>query len=116
LCFIAVSETGRKNFNDAVLRNLCGGRNFLWHCKEPRGRSGGILLGIDLDIFDIGAVDEGDFYVKFHLCTKDNSFKWALVAIYVLVQPNLKEHFLTEMVQMCSHELLPILIGWVLIF
>jgi hypothetical protein len=23
LCFILVSEMGRKNFNDAVLRNLC---------------------------------------------------------------------------------------------
>jgi hypothetical protein len=69
------------------------------------------LLGIDLDIFDIGAVDEGDFYVKWHLCNKENNLKWALVAIYGPTQSNLKEKFLTEMVQMCSHELLPILIG-----
>jgi hypothetical protein len=67
------------------------GRNFLWHYKEPRGRSGGILLGIDLDSFDIGVIDEGDFYVKFQLCNKDNSFKWALVAIYGRTQVNLKE-------------------------
>jgi hypothetical protein len=106
-----VSETGRKFFNDAALRDLCGGRNFLWHCKEPRGRSGGILLGIDLDIFDIGAIDEGDFYVKFHLCNKVNDFKWALVAVYGPAQSNLKEQFLTEMIHMCSHEQLPILIG-----
>jgi hypothetical protein len=51
------------------------GRNFLWHCKEPRGRSGVILLGIDLDTFDIGAIDEGDFYAKFHSSNKDNNFK-----------------------------------------
>jgi hypothetical protein len=82
LCSIAILETGRKGFNDFVLRNLCGGRNFLWHCKEPRGCLGGILLGIDLDTFDIGAIDEGDFYINFHLCNKDNNFKWALVAIY----------------------------------
>jgi hypothetical protein len=75
LCFIALSETGRKGFNNAILRNLCGGRDFLWHCKEPRGRSGGILLGIDLDSFDIGVIDEGDFYVKFLLCNKENNFK-----------------------------------------
>jgi hypothetical protein len=43
LCFIAISETGRKGFTDAVLRNLCGGMNFLCHGKEPRGRSGGIF-------------------------------------------------------------------------
>jgi hypothetical protein len=80
-----------KGFNNSVFRNLCGGRNFLWHCKEPRGRSGGILLGIDLDTFDIGAIDEGDFYVKFHLCNKGSNFKWALVATYNPAQSNLKE-------------------------
>jgi hypothetical protein len=111
LCFIAISETGRKGFSDSVLRNLCAGRNFLCHCKELRGRSGGILLGIDLDTFDIGAIGEGDFYVKFHLCNKDISFKWALVAIYDPAQANLKEWFLTEMVHLCSHEQLPILVG-----
>jgi hypothetical protein len=73
---------GRKKFNDAILKNLYGGKNFLWHCKEPRGRCEGILLGIDLDIFDIGAIDEGDFSMKFHLCNKECNFKWALVTIY----------------------------------
>jgi hypothetical protein len=32
--------------------------------------------------FDIGAIREGDYYVKFHLCNKDDNFKWALVVIY----------------------------------
>jgi hypothetical protein len=68
------------------------------------------LLGIDLEVYDIGAIDEGDFYVKFHLCTKDDSVKWALIAVYGPVQVDLKEQFLTEMVHMCSHEELPILI------
>jgi hypothetical protein len=102
---------GRKGFLDAMLRNLCGSRNFQWHCKESRGRSGGILLGIDLDTFDIGAIDKGDFYVKFHLCNKEEGFKWALVVIYGPAQSNLKEQFLTEMVHLCSHEKLPILLG-----
>ena len=42
--------------------------------KEPKGLSGGILLGIDLEVFDIGAVYEGDYYVKFHFCNKNDSF------------------------------------------
>jgi hypothetical protein len=36
LCFIAISEMGRRGFNDVVLMNLCAGRNFLWHCKEAK--------------------------------------------------------------------------------
>ena len=68
-------------------------------------------MGIDLNVFDIGAIDEGDFYVKFHLCNKNDSFKWALVCVYGPAQVQQKEHFLAELVSMCSHESLPILIG-----
>jgi hypothetical protein len=75
------------------------------------GRSGDILVGVDLDTFDIGAIDEGDYYVKFHLCNKDTYFKWAFVAVYGPAQISQKEQFLTELVHMTSHERLPILMG-----
>ena len=62
-------------------------------------------------MYDIGAIDEGNYYVKFHLCNKMDVFKWALVVVYGPAQNNLKEQFLTELVNMCSHESLPILVG-----
>jgi len=34
LSFIAISETGRKNFTSPFLKKLCAGRDFLWHVKE----------------------------------------------------------------------------------
>jgi hypothetical protein len=111
LAFMAILETGRSSFTDPFLKNLCAEKNFLWHNKDPQGRSGGILVGIELDVFDIGAIDEGDFYVKFHLCNKENNFKWVLVAVYGPAQIPLKEQFLTELVQMISHERLPVLVG-----
>jgi hypothetical protein len=82
LSFIAISETVRKSFTEPSLRNLCGGKFFLWHYKQPEGRSGGLLLGVDLDIYDIGAIEEGDFFVKFTLCNKNDCFKWALTLVY----------------------------------
>jgi hypothetical protein len=36
----------------------------------PHGTSGGILLRVDLSVFDIGAIDEGNFYVKFTLTSQ----------------------------------------------
>jgi hypothetical protein len=39
-------------------------------------------MGVDLDTFDIGAIDEGGYYVKFHLYNKDSDFKWTLVVVY----------------------------------
>lgn len=84
----------------------------MWHCKEPRGRAGGILLGVDLSVFDTGSIDGEDFYVKFHLCNKSDSYKWALVVVvYGPAQVQYKEQFLAELVNMCSHGSLPIIIG-----
>jgi hypothetical protein len=51
LDFIAVSETRRSDFLLRFLKNLCSGRDYLWHSKAPRGRSGGMLLGVNLQIF-----------------------------------------------------------------
>jgi hypothetical protein len=41
-----------------------------------------MLLGIDLQFYDIGAIDGGDFYIKFHLCNKVDNYKWALAFVY----------------------------------
>ena len=111
LDFIALPETVKRDFTSSALKNLCGGKDFLWHCKPPRGRSGGMLLRINLQTFEIGSIDEGDFYIKFHLCNKIDKFKWALVLVYGPAQNDLKEHFLSELVHMCSHETLPIIVG-----
>jgi hypothetical protein len=61
--------------------------------------------------FDIGAIQEGDYYVKFHLCNKDDSFKWALVVVYGPAQDDQKQLFLSELVNMCSREALPTIVG-----
>jgi hypothetical protein len=71
-----------KSFTYHFLKKLCTGQDFLWHVKEPKGRSEGVLLEIDVSRFDIGAIQEGDYYVKIHLCNKHDSFKWALVVVY----------------------------------
>jgi hypothetical protein len=75
IVFITILDMGQSNFLDLTLKNLCAGKFFLWHCKAPQDCSGGILMGVNLDSFDIGDIDDGDYYVKFHLCNKDTYFK-----------------------------------------
>jgi hypothetical protein len=70
----------------------------------PHERSGGILLGVDLSVFDIGAIDEGDFYVKFTLRYKPNGFKFILYSIYGPTQVQNKSAFLSELANTCSKE------------
>jgi hypothetical protein len=71
----------------------------------------GILLGVNMDLMDIGSIDDGDFFVKFRLRDRRNGFKWVLVAVYGVAQPEFKESFLAEMVRSCRSEKLPLCIG-----
>jgi hypothetical protein len=52
-------------FKPRFLKNMCAVKEFIWHSKAPKGRSGGMLLGIDMKFFDIGAIDEGEFMLNF---------------------------------------------------
>jgi hypothetical protein len=65
LDFIALMETDRSSFLDSTLRHFYSGADFLWHLMPPRGRSGGMILGVNPGVYDIGAIDEGNFYCKF---------------------------------------------------
>jgi hypothetical protein len=45
-----------------------------------------------------------DFHIKFSVQTKEDGFEWVLIAAYGAAQDELKEAFLTEMVQISSSE------------
>ena len=75
------------------------------------GRFEGMLLGINLLTFDIGEIEEGEFFVKFKIRNKDDGFQWLLVSVYGAAQPSLKESFLTELAHLCAKELLPMILG-----
>jgi exonuclease III len=77
----------------------------------PRGRSGGMLLEINLQTFDIGEIEEGDFLIRFKVRHKRDDFKFNLISVYGPVQLDLKSNFLSELVRVCSKEALPIVIG-----
>jgi hypothetical protein len=48
----------------------------------PRGRSGGMLLGINLQTFAICEIEEVDFLIRFKLRHKDDDFKFNLISVY----------------------------------
>jgi hypothetical protein len=64
LDFIALMEMGRRSFSESTLRYFCGGVDFLWHLMPPRGRSGGMMLGVNPGVYDIGSIDEEIFIVN----------------------------------------------------
>jgi exonuclease III len=111
LDFICLQETGRNDFLSHELKHFCAGKNFIWSWSHPRGRSGGILVSVDANKFDIANISHGDFYVKFKLRNKNDNFEWVLIAVYGAAQNEHKESFLRELVHTCSSEPSPLLVG-----
>src|ERR1041385_2882579 len=96
LDFLAVSETGRRDFPVNVLDRLSGGMDFTWHSIPPRGRSDGILLGVLSDSMEVLAYTCGEVHIKFHVRNKADNFIWSLVAVYGAAQEKRKSAFLRE--------------------
>ena len=111
LDYVAAMVTGKRDMSRANLNRLSGGADFTWHCLPPRGRSGGILLGINSAVLDLSFIAEGEFFIKFHLRNKSDDFKWILMAVYGLAQDDFKPAFLAELVRTCQQNPLPTLIG-----
>ena len=74
LDFLGISETVRRDFSQALLNCLSGGVDFTWISRPPRGRSGGILLGVRDETMEVLASSVGDFFIKIHIRNKADNF------------------------------------------
>jgi hypothetical protein len=111
LDFIALLETKINDFRLEELAHFCTNNFFLWDWTPPRGRSGGILLGVNKEKFEVLDIKHGNFTLKFKLRNKEDNFQWKLIAVYGAAQENEKEAFLSELVRMCGTESEPLLLG-----
>ena len=110
LDFFAIQETGRENFSAPFLKFLAAGLDFAWYCLPPQGRSGGILVGINLQTISVKGVKNGDRCVNFDLTSKSDGFEWSLVTVYGAAQDKHKQEFLAELVRICDQGTKPLLI------
>jgi exonuclease III len=111
LDIVAILETGRSNFSASFLRNLSARKDFIWFCLPSRGRSGGILVGINAETLMVKDVDYGDFLVRLNLKSKKDGFLWSFVTVYGAAQEEHKPDFLAELVRLCDTPGIPMIIG-----
>jgi hypothetical protein len=111
LDFVAVSETGKRDYSASLLNRLSGGEDFAWVSRPPRGRSGGLLVGIRSSSLELLGSSDGKFHIKLHIRNKSDNFMWSLVAVYGAAQDEFKPAFLRELVNLVKDNPYPVIIG-----
>jgi hypothetical protein len=109
--FIGLQETNKKNFDDSWLNFISGHRNFAWVWSPPNGRSGGLLVGFDADMFDVREKELGEFMIRILLIQKESGFIWNFINVYGAAQNDQKYKFLSELSSFCSKCSHPMLMG-----
>ena len=62
--FADIQETKRSSFTDDWLRSVTGRFPFSWICVPAKGHSGGILLGVNCDFYDVLESEIGRFHAR----------------------------------------------------
>lgn len=62
--FLGLQETMRQTYSRNDLQKICAGRDFHWHHTPSRGKSGGLLMGINYTTLDVISQEDGEYYIK----------------------------------------------------
>jgi hypothetical protein len=97
LDFVALSEMGKQDYSQCLLNRLSGGIDFQWFSRTPRGKSGGLLVGIRSNTIEVLASTGGEFHIKLTICNRADNLTWSLVTVYGAAQDEFKADFLCEL-------------------
>ena len=71
---VGLQETSRQDFSTPELQGLSR-HKFVWHWLPANGHSGGILLGVKDDTFEVDDMDRGEFFVSMSLTHRRSNLK-----------------------------------------
>lgn len=109
--FVGIMETMKQDFNPGMLRGISGQKTFHWDWMPATGKSGGILVGINTEKFNVLDVSKGKFCVKLELMDNDTKAHWDLVVVYGAAQNEEKSSFLSNLADLLHHQKNPIVMG-----
>jgi hypothetical protein len=109
--FIGLQETMQENIDNRTIKEIDPNNDYLWKWIPSKGRSGGILSGVNLEHFDVGAFAEGEYTLQLNLWDKKKRIKWNFMNVYGVAQEEDKNKFLTELARGVDRNKDPLLIG-----
>ncbi|KAG2613661.1 hypothetical protein PVAP13_4KG399651 [Panicum virgatum] len=108
---VGVLETKKECFTPGFLRSLTGNTPFNW-CHQPaRGSAGGILLGVNSDLFVLTVGDILHFSISAMVMDKKTGFSWKIIVVYGSPYEDGKQDFIDELHHVMGTWSGPIIIG-----
>lgn len=95
--FVGIMETKKNSLSVGFLKSLSSNVPFAWHHLEARGSVGGILVGANMDKFNMVVGDILKFSVSVMLTNKSNGFVWKFIVVYGPAYDDLRLEFLDEL-------------------
>jgi hypothetical protein len=100
---IALSETKKEDYSPACLKSIANFHVFEWCWLPAKGTAGGILVGVNLDMFNIFSWYKGKYYVLVSLKSEKDKFVWNFVAIYGTTYEEHKQEFIDELMSLTQN-------------
>ena len=101
----------KNQFSDSWLSSIAGNKLFAWFSSPPNGRSGGLLVGFNSEVFDVREHEAGEFMIHTLVLHRETNFIWNFVNVYGAAQKDHKNRFLSELSSFCLRSQVPLLIG-----
>jgi hypothetical protein len=84
--FIGLQETNKKQFSDSWLASIGISKLFAWFSSPPNGKSGGLLVGFNSDVFYVREHAAGEFMIRTLVLHKEKNFIWNFINVYGAAQ------------------------------
>ena len=109
--FFSFSETKKNDFSFAQLQTLDNHDMYVWNWLPAVGTAGGLLVGINSDVFEVLSWSIHEFCVSSLLKTKRDNFTWKLISVYGSAYDEHKLEFINELHNVLSCWSGPTLVG-----
>lgn len=67
---MGLQETMIQDCEDKLLRKFDPNKDYIWTWIPSRGKLGGILVGVKLELYDVGSFRQGDYMLQLNLWDK----------------------------------------------
>lgn len=108
---ICLQETIKQPFTLSELDSLVAPHAFTWVWHPAVGLLGGLLTGVNSDLFEVLSSSTHRFFICISLRTKADNFSWDLFNVYGPANHSLSAAFLAELNVSLQSSTFPILIG-----